>query len=130
MGGAPVTSPDRPRSPDGVPDLGDPALDPPLSIRVHPDDDPRDPQARRVVRGGAGAWVQVTGELATVAMLGWVTTDEVASWPRQHWLVAATVFGHAVHADPRAGQPADQTAAELDGSDVAGTPFRMGERPL
>lgn len=107
-------------------DLGDPALDPPLTIRVHPDDDPRDPAARRVIKTdlpSSGApdepWLVVIGTDLHRGML-LMGNEDVVTWPRQHWLVAATVFRHAEHAA--------RPAAMLDGSDVAATPFRIGER--
>lgn len=105
-------------------DLGDPALDPPLTIRVHPDDDPRDSEARRVARAAPSSltdlapWICLTGPRHEIDMS--FSDSAVVTWPRQHWLVAAAVFRHAEHAA--------RPAAMLDGSDVAATPFRMGER--
>ncbi|MGD9991121.1 hypothetical protein [Pseudonocardia sp.] len=63
-------------------DLGDPATDLPLTLRVHPDDDPMDPHARRVIRADSDGednyhWMQVTGP---DALEHWEDVG-VADWP-------------------------------------------------
>lgn len=77
----------------GARDLGDPATDLPLTLRVHPDDDPMDPQARRVVktsdRDGC-AWLPVTD--SSPIALRWLDDAEVASWPYTSGTVAGAAF--------------------------------------
>lgn len=75
------------------PYLGDPALDPPFTVRRHPDDDPRDRHARRAIRlATSEAWALVTG--APPVFLGYpvVLPEEVASWPVEHFSRYAPVF--------------------------------------
>lgn len=65
-----------------------PEFDPPSTVRVHPDDDPADPGARRVVRvkiGGPAGWMR------WVAMTGiwpdgqvFANHVDVTGWPIQH----------------------------------------------
>ncbi|MFC5996914.1 hypothetical protein ACFQE5_22140 [Pseudonocardia hispaniensis] len=73
---------------------GDPTQDPPMVVRVHPDDDPRDPEARRVIRitdPGRWVWLQVTGTGRFVTY----QHRDVAGWPIQHPIVYAATFRHA-----------------------------------
>jgi hypothetical protein len=95
-----------PREPEP---LGDPTTDPPMTVRVHPDDDPYSPTARRVIRTDARQWVLVTGP-------GVGRHDGVATWPVQHPLVWATAYRHAEAAKVRRLSP----AAELAGDDITG----------
>lgn len=105
--------------------LGDPALDPPMTCRVHPDDDPHDPAARRVIRisGRAGAWpwVNVTGEDAGYGL----EHCHVAEWPMQHWLLVMAAFRHAELAGH--GQPAADPATLTP--DESARLFRAGYDP-
>lgn len=81
-------------------DLGDPATDSPLTYRVHPDDDPRDPQARRVMkvestRAGLRTWpwAQVTGPaIETPALNGNSSNTMVATWPYTNHALASAAF--------------------------------------
>jgi hypothetical protein len=81
-------------------DLGDPATDPPLTYRVHPDDDPRDPNARRVMkvestRAGLRTWpwAQVTGPaIETPALNGNSSNTMVATWPYTNHTLASAAF--------------------------------------
>lgn len=89
-----------------APQLGNPAEDPPLTIRVHPDDDPKSPDARRVVktdRPGGGLWLQLTGPTGGAIGFG-CHHETVAGWPVQHWLLAATTYGHAAAEERRRAQ--------------------------
>jgi hypothetical protein len=73
-------------------ELGDPATDRPLTYRVHPDDDPRDPNARRIVKTDdiEPAWVPVTG----CDVLGevWLGCCDVADWPYTNHALASAAF--------------------------------------
>lgn len=104
------------------PKLGDPALDPPMTVRVHPDDDPRSPDARRVIRTARplpqDAWAMVTG----VGPFVWHRHHEVADWSVQHPVVYGTVFRHAAAADAR-----EQTSGQLAG-DMGVDAFKGGAR--
>ena len=86
-------------------DLGDPATDPPMTCRVHPDDDPRSASARRVIRTDSDlpqdAWVMVTG----VGPFRWHYHENVADWPVQHPLVYCTAFRHAAHRSTTTTEP-------------------------
>lgn len=93
---------------------GDPATDPPMTVRVHPDDDPHDPAARRAVRisgrSEAWPWVNVTGEDAGYL----IEHRDVADWPITHPIVYCTAFRHAIRAGHgrRAAEPASLTPDE------------------
>jgi hypothetical protein len=82
-------------------DLGDPRTDPPMTVRVHPDDDPRSPDARRVIRTDNPWYVRVTGLLGGDGRY----PSAVATWPVQHWLVVATAFRHAAHRASTMAEP-------------------------
>lgn len=77
-------------------ELGDPATDRPLTYRVHPDDDPRDPGARRVVRDddNAAPWYLVTGPRERVddLLTYFLTNEDVADWPYTNHALAAAAF--------------------------------------
>jgi hypothetical protein len=81
--------------PAGPVDLGDPATDPPMVVRVHPDDDPRSPDARRVIRADTGWWLVVTCRWGVDE--GALVSSDVADWPVQHPLLYCTAFHHAAH---------------------------------
>lgn len=108
--------------------LGDPAADRPMTVRVHPDDDPRDPKARRAIRV-AGVhpwpWVQVTGvaweEDCEDGM--WWTDDEVATWPVTHPIQYCTAFRHAAASAAREGR----TAQPAERGDLDVSAFRGGD---
>jgi hypothetical protein len=92
--------------PVGPVDLGDPATDPPMTVRVHPDDDPRSRSARRVIRVddlGGVRWVQVTGPPPGTER--WRTDRAVADWPVQHPLLYCTAFHHAAHRASLTAEP-------------------------
>jgi hypothetical protein len=73
-------------------ELGDPATDRPLTYRVHPDDDPRDPNARRAVRlaqrPNGWPWVYVTGPDAGYL----IEHADVADWPYTNHALASAAF--------------------------------------
>lgn len=99
--------------------LGNPSLDPPMTVRVHPDDDPRSPSARRAIRTTANgpSWHGVTG-----APHAAYRSSDVATWPVQHPIVYGTVYRHAAAADARGS-----SSQVLDGGDAEGDrPFRAG----
>lgn len=93
------------REPKG-PELGDPAQDPPFTIRIQPPYtrerayDPLTPRVLKLHRDDGGhPWVQVTGHGAT---LFW-NDDYVRSWPLQHHLVAGVaVSGYREKSEPKA----------------------------
>jgi len=74
-------------------ELGDPATDRPLTLRVHPDDDPRDPNSRRVIKNDdtdGCAWCLVTGEGE-----GWdryMLDEQVMHWPYTNHALASAAF--------------------------------------
>lgn len=72
-------------------DLGDPATDLPLTLRVYPDDDPSDPSARRVVKVGqddSPPWLRITGGRSGMGY----DNAEVADWPYTSGTVAGAAF--------------------------------------
>lgn len=81
--------------PAGPMDLGDPATDPPMTVRVCPEDDPRSPDARRAIRTDSDAWpwLRVTGGMPGMGYYA----HELATWPVQHPLLYCTAFHHAAH---------------------------------
>lgn len=72
-------------------ELGDPATDRPLTLRVGPRDDPNDPGAMRVIKSdetdGEG-WHRITGPLVGE----WMSDEEVAHWPYTSHALAAAAF--------------------------------------
>lgn len=100
-----------------APELGDPRTDPPMVVRVHPDDDPRDPAARRAVATDVGhVWFWVTGR--PTGRPETLIAHQLADWPVTHPIVYCTAHRHAAHA-------ASTPALELDGSDAEGAaPFK------
>lgn len=107
-------------APPAPPKLGDPSTDPPMVVRVHPDDDPHSPGARRVIRSSAlrlAPWVMVTGAGPGVAPF--LMHDEVRTWPVQHPLVYGTAFRHAAAADARErGAVPEPAGDDLTGEDT------------
>lgn len=85
---------------------GSPADDLPLAIRVHPDDNPRDPDARRYIKDDSGTkpWQPITGWPRHMAeaqesegghlAVSDLSDDAVARFPRQPFLVAVAVIEH------------------------------------
>ena len=84
-------------------DLGDPATDPPMTVRVHPDDDPRSPAARRAVRTDDGWWIVATAGGQCMPRMR--APQTVADWPVQHPLVYCTAFRHAAHRATATAEP-------------------------
>lgn len=72
-------------------DLGNPATDRPLTLRVGPRDDPNDPGAMRVIKSdetdGEG-WHRITGPLVGE----WMSDEEVAHWPYTSHALASAAF--------------------------------------
>lgn len=104
-----------------VAQLGDPATDPPMTVRVHPDDDPMSPAARRVIRTDdpTWAWVVVTGYVPDMAFL---PHEDVATWPITPPVRYCAAYRHASLADERRRVGAAQP---LDGADAEGAaPFK------
>ena len=82
--------PDRARAVD----LGDPATDPPLTMRRHPDDNPMDPAARRVIRSSHDCgtpWLGIAGGVVEIPL----PHREVANWPYTSMLIASAAFALA-----------------------------------
>lgn len=83
---------------------GSPADDLPLAVRVHPDDNPRDPAARRYIKDDSGTkpWQPITGWPRHMAdaqeaegghlAVSDLSDDAVARFPRQPFLVAVAVI--------------------------------------
>lgn len=106
--------------------LGDPALDPPMTVRHHPDDNPRDPKARRVIRSDQGVgrnpgnagWTIITGDRHWFSGLrAGLYHHEVADWPVSHGFLYSVAFRHAEAAAARRGdhaQAADRGDMDLD----------------
>lgn len=98
--------PDRPVSAA----LGQPELDPPFTWRVHPDDQPMDLYARRVVLSAdRWSWVVISGRVG----YPWLSPDEVRAWPYTSDIVAGAAVvkaQRAAQAAPREGlvQPAER----------------------
>ncbi|GEL17667.1 DUF433 domain-containing protein [Pseudonocardia asaccharolytica] len=62
------------------------------TVRVHPDDDPTAPDARRIIRGDEGVWRQITGSHITFAIL--------EEWRVQPLPDLARILGHPDPAVP------------------------------
>jgi hypothetical protein len=89
--------------------LGDPALDPPMTVRVHPDDDPFDPAARRVIKTDdpdPEPWQLVTGYAHGFAhpLDTWYADAHVVRWPVTHPIQYTTAHRHAAADDARQGR--------------------------
>lgn len=81
-------------------DLGDPALDAPMTVRIEPGRRWSDPSARRAVRTDGrsplpAAWVLVTGGDPSMNCWPYLKHDEVRSWPVTHAIEYAAAFRHA-----------------------------------
>lgn len=73
------------------PSQGDPKDDPVGTVRVHPADEDRDPDARRVIKTSTGGWVSVTQPpIPPQAERG----TELHTWPRQSLERLARVLDH------------------------------------
>lgn len=73
--------------------LGDPATDEVLTLRVHPDDHPFDPEARRAIKSSdswLAPWYGITGPAGVV--LEDYAHDEVATWPLTNFVVAGAAM--------------------------------------
>lgn len=99
--------------------LGQPELDPPFTWRVHPDDQPMDLHARRVMRvpdrsdePALMVWVVVSGSGTGY----WHRHDEVAAWPYTSDTVAGAAVIVAAGRGPREGlvQPAERGDMDVD----------------
>lgn len=114
--------PDRP---DGPELHGDPAADRPMTLRVHPDDDPRAADARRAVRTNRRhpEWLQVTGP----PVFPFGRSAMVRHWRPHHWLVAVVASrDRSAEGSPSPTPPAPPPAAviehpaERSGDDLTG----------
>jgi hypothetical protein len=75
----------------GWPSQGDPKDDPVGAVRVHPADEPHDPDARRVIKTSTGEWVSVTQPtIPPQAERG----TELHTWPHQSLEALARALGH------------------------------------
>jgi hypothetical protein len=75
----------------GWPSQGDPDDDPVGTVRVHPADEPHDPDARRVIKTSTGEWVPVTRPaIPPQAERG----TELHTWPHQSLESLARALGH------------------------------------
>ncbi|MCI2421409.1 hypothetical protein MOQ72_28635 [Saccharopolyspora sp. K220] len=75
----------------GWPSQGDPDDDRVGTVRVHPADEPRDPEARRVIKTSTGVWVPVTRPpIPPQAERG----AELHTWPHQSLESLALALGH------------------------------------
>lgn len=103
------------------PELGDPTLDPPMTVRVQDWSQRLDPTARRVIRVARPhpwPWDQVTG--ATIRDLG-LADHEVRDWPIAPPITYTAAFRHEI---TRQAQRA-ATPAPLAGDDLAGPDGRL-----
>lgn len=95
--------------------LGDPAQDPPMTVRVHPDDDPADQDARRVIRTAdvspTGLWILVTGDWGVGN--GHYHAD-VADWPVQYPIRYCATYRHAAAEAQRRGQVRSDERGDMD----------------
>ncbi|MFC5992896.1 DUF433 domain-containing protein [Pseudonocardia hispaniensis] len=82
------------------------------AVRVHPDDDPNTPDARRIIRSSGGVWQQITGSHITFAIL--------EEWRVQPLPDLARVLGHPDSTQPTPG--ADELL-------IVTHPARRGGRP-
>lgn len=72
-----------------------PAQDPIGMVRVHPQDDPQDPMARRVIHVDCAphkVWLSLVAD--PQAEHPWVADDAVSSWNTQSLAEVARIFGH------------------------------------
>lgn len=103
-------------APRAARDLGDPALDPPMTVRVHRGEDRTvrySPDARRAVRTTSDTepWVLVTG---SGGVGGWLSHGDVQDWPVAHWLVCETAFARHAPSRPAVLQPVERGDMDVD----------------
>jgi hypothetical protein len=96
-----------------------PELDPAMIVRIHPDDRPTDPGARRVIRhavagpaGGLHPWIAVTGiwPEPEIALLD----EDVADWPIQHPIDYCAALRHTSTAEERGRRGPERPDGDMD----------------
>lgn len=109
-------------------DLGDPALDPPMTVRVRGAEDRASRYAAdawravRTTRLGTRAWLLVAGPSDEEWLIGgWLHDDEVRTWPVVHSTVNSAAFRLA------AGHQAGHGEQVHERGDLDVDAFRGGE---
>ncbi|GGI83762.1 hypothetical protein GCM10011581_21220 [Saccharopolyspora subtropica] len=87
-----MSTDDRKETPSTTEATDQPATDPTGTVRVHPDDDPADPAARRFIRTIDGGWSSLTHPPGSAPAA--VPSDAVRGWPRQPLADLALRLGH------------------------------------
>lgn len=102
-------------APRAAPDLGDPALDPPMTVRVHRGEDRAvrySPDALRAVKTSERTWLLVAGDTDDIGETR--LDDDVRGWPVVHWLICETAFARHTPATPAMLQPAERGDMDVD----------------
>jgi hypothetical protein len=121
-----AANPDAPREFYDTPvrDLGDPATDPPLTIRVQGGQDRWtrlfDPIAVRAIKTTEGHWVLVGGDTEDIGEDRY--DDEVRGWPVMPALFASTPWGDTNHGPTLA----DHLTTRHDRGDMDADAFKGG----
>ncbi|GAA4837777.1 hypothetical protein GCM10025787_17540 [Saccharopolyspora rosea] len=104
-----------------------PAADPVGTVRIHPDDAPDDPAARRAVKT-SGGWTMLTRPESSAP--GAPCPAGVGDWPRQPLGHLAAVLGHPDGVDARPRPALRRHPAGLDHQPHSRAPARAPAEPV